>query len=182
MYKYLHRNSQKRFYFENTSYFLTIKTKDNFPFFKEKIFCEVFMENLKICKELKKFLLFVFNLLYDHTHLLILPDKYNFSQIAQALKKNVTQDINKIMGIYPGGANSNSRLLKVDVEYYRKKYGFFQTEFPPFQWQKSFYDQYIRKQRDFDTHYNYTINNHIKHGLSKDWKYNNFGYENLIDK
>ena len=49
-----HRNAQKRIYFKDAVYFIACKTKDNFPYFKERIFCEVFLENLRICESLKQ--------------------------------------------------------------------------------------------------------------------------------
>ena len=52
------RNSQKRFYGDYI-YFITTKTFQNFPFFREEIFCELFILNLKLAKQLKRFKLFV---------------------------------------------------------------------------------------------------------------------------
>lgn len=79
----------------------------------EKILCEVFIEELKICKAMKGFKLYAFSVIYDHFNLLFQPnDKTNYSRILQALKKNISQDINKILGIYPAGANSNSACVR----------------------------------------------------------------------
>ena len=50
----LHRNSQKRFYQENSIYFIVTKTFENFPYFKENIFCDLLIEDLKICKQFLK--------------------------------------------------------------------------------------------------------------------------------
>lgn len=189
----MHRNSQKRIYQPGAFYFIVCKTKDNFEYFKEPIFCEIFIENLKVCKGLKEFKLYAFSLIYDHFNLLIQPgNKFNYSKILQALKKNVSQDINKILGVYPEGANSNSRLHKVDITIFKQnfinKYGINQNIFPPFQWQKSFYDHIIRfhdnhlkKQKDWDYHYNYTVYNHLKHGLPENWQYTSLNYPDLID-
>jgi len=191
--KKLHRNSQKRIYRPGAVYYVVGKTQVNFPYFKEPIFCEIFIENLKICKNLKRFKLYAFSLVYEHFNLLLQPgDKFNYSKILQALKKNVSQDINKILGMYSEGANSNSRLHKVNIINYKQnfiaKYGEKQNIFPPFKWQKSFYDHIIRfhdnhlkKQKDWDYHYDYTVNNHLKHGLPENWQYTSLNYSELID-
>jgi len=191
--KKLHRNSQKRIYAQGAVYYIVCKTQDNFQYFREPIFGEIFIENLRICKELKQFKLFAFSLIYDHFNLLIQPgDKFNYSKIVQAFKKNVSQDINKILGIYPEGANSNSRLQGVDIFNFKQnfinKFGIKQNIYPPFQWQKSFYDHIIRfhdnhlkKQKDWDYHYDYTVYNHLKHGLPENWQYTSLNYPELID-
>lgn len=42
-----HRNSQKRIYIEDGTYFITSNTFNWYPYFKEPIFCDLFVENLK---------------------------------------------------------------------------------------------------------------------------------------
>lgn len=93
-----HRNSQKRYYVEGASYFLTGVTKKRFYYFEEEIFCEVFWENLKICRILKEFELNGWFLGFDHFHLLMKPrGKFNISKIMQFLKRHVSRNINEIM-------------------------------------------------------------------------------------
>ena len=95
----LHRNSQKRIYREAFTYFIITKTHQNYPYFKEEIFCDLFIEELKLCKKLKEFRLYGFSIIYDHFNLLIQPNnKYNISKILHYLKKNSSKNINKIMG------------------------------------------------------------------------------------
>jgi len=105
-------------------YFLTCVTQGRYPYFREKILCDLWIEELKICKKIKKFELYAFCLNHDHFHLLLRPneDVANVSKIMQALKKNVSQDINKIMGVHPIGANSNSRLQQVNIDLYKVQY------------------------------------------------------------
>jgi REP element-mobilizing transposase RayT len=94
-----HRNSQKRIYFEDAEYFVTCKTKGNCPFFKETIFCDLFMENLRLCKKLKGFVLYSWVLIYAHFHLLLRPsDEFNVSEIMHFLKRNISRNINFIIG------------------------------------------------------------------------------------
>jgi len=83
----LHRNSQKRYYDKNYVYFITIKTNQGHPYFKEKIFCDLLIEEIKICKKLKKFYLYGFCVLYNHVHFLLQPgEEYNISKIMQFIK------------------------------------------------------------------------------------------------
>ena len=95
----LHKNSPKRIYFKGAIYYLVIKTKNNYPYFKEQIFCDLFIENLKICKILKGFKLYAFSVIYDHVNLMIEPNnEFDISQVMKSLKRNVSRNINIIMG------------------------------------------------------------------------------------
>ena len=193
-----HRNSQKRIYFKDACYFVTCKTHNNFPYFRERIFCDLFMENLRICKQLKGFLLYGWVLLHNHFHLLVQPDdKWNYSEIMRSIKTNFSCTSNRI--IHPEGAVTSPRLQwvyrdKLDILHYQKR---FNEKFPVnhqfpepclpagrFQWQKSFHDHYIRNENDFDYHMEYITYNPIKHGLPVNWPYvyTNPEYEDLTEK
>lgn len=189
----LHRNSQKRIYFTEAIYFVTICTQDRFPFFKEEIFCELFVEELKLCKMLKQFQLYGFVILYDHVHLLIQPgDKYNISGIIKSLKENLSRDINYIIlnrGPREGDTSTcRLRIRELMLQYqsqFIRKYGQNQFRFPKFRWQKSFHDHYIRNDKDFEHHLEYIWYNPEKHDLIEnfeDYKYSSCNnYEDLID-
>jgi len=78
----LHRNSQKRYYFENAIYFITTKTYKGYPYFNEDLFCEIFVEELFFCQKLKSFKIYGYKVNPDHVHLLIKPHiKHNYSKI-----------------------------------------------------------------------------------------------------
>lgn len=82
-------------------------------FFNEEIFCELFIEELRICKLLKKFELFGFCLLSNHFHLLIRPsEKSNLSEIMQSLKRSFSININKILEYTK--FNESAKLLSRD--------------------------------------------------------------------
>lgn len=183
----MHRNSQKRIYLEEGIYFVTSNTNNRYPYFEEEIFCEVFMENLEICRQLKHFELYAYCLLYDHAHLLLKPGRgYNVSKIIQFIKRHTTRDINYIIN---GGAIRESRLRGGDYEKFGQiikthdnklldwrnafinKHGHSQSSYPMFKWQKSFHDHVIRNDRDFTNHFQYTAYNHLKHGLGEGWYY-----------
>jgi len=206
----LHRNSQKRYYQENSIYFIVTKTFENFSYFKEPIFCDLFIEDLKICKELKEFKLYGFCLIYDHLNLLIHPNKeFDISEIMRSLKTNFSRDCNYIIdGVEnpegPEGEVAPPRLqdfqpprlhpqksfhLQFHMQKYLQnlknqfiqKYGKNQIIIPKFKWQKSYHDHIIRNEKDFQNHYNYTVYNFQKHNLPNDWKYTSLNYEELVD-
>ena len=188
---YLHRNSQKRFYGSDKIYFIVTKTFKNYPYFKEPIFCELFIEELKICKQLKQFKLYGFCIIYDHLNLLIQPnEKYNISNVMQAIKKETSRDINRIILNNIEGDIPECRLHECRLQargliakfqnQFIKKYK--NNEWPEFRWQKSFHDHVIRNKKDFINHYNYTVYNFIKHNLSENWRYTSLNYEELIDE
>ena len=193
-----HRNSQKRDYQDNNVYFIVTKTFQNFPYFKEHIFCELFIEELKLCKELKKFKLYGFCIIYDHLNLVVHPSSdFNVSKIMQFIKRHFTRDINYITGTANAGDIRECRLRGSNYEKYNvfiKKYDekveqlkkeynkkYCQTQIPKFKWQKSFHDHVIKNSKDFENHYNYTIYNFQKHNLSENWKYTSLNYSEIID-
>ena len=195
-----HRDSQKRIYFEDAIYSITCKTKNNREFFREKIFCDLFVENLRICKKLNGFLLYAWVLVWDHFHLLVKPsDDFNLSGIMHFLKRHTSRNINIIMcnismpHIPFEGEDGHPRLRGVDVsiinmifkEYifrFRFKIKYLnQNPFPLFKWQKSYHDHYIRNDKDFAFHWEYIKRNPEKHKLPDCWPYvfTNPEYENL---
>ncbi|MBS3767449.1 MAG: transposase [Candidatus Cloacimonetes bacterium] len=196
----MHRNSQKRIY-GDYNYFITCDVANRRNFFKEELFCELWLEELKLCKDMKKFKLFAFCLNYEHFHILIKPDNEieNYSKILHFLKRNFSQNVNKIMGYVPilnEGENTHCHLrcrekrkpwqIKMDKfviatrKKIIKKYGK-DHDIPKFAWQKSFHDHIIRNQKDFKNHWNYTMYNYKKHNLPDDWQYTGLNYSEIID-
>jgi len=194
-----HRNSQKRIIFNDAIYFVTCKTKGNYPYFKEQIFYDLFIENLRICKKIKGFQIFGWVLICDHFHLMIMPwEEFGLSKIIQFLKRHVTRDINYIFNPYEGEIRESrlrggyyEKFEKLILEHDNKlksyQSEFLQkypnNEFPKFQWQSSYHDHYIRNENDFNKHMEYILYNPEKHGLPKDWKYifTNPEFEYLLD-
>ncbi len=185
----LHRNSQKRFYLDDHAYFVTGVTQSRIRYFEEEVFCEVFLENLKLCQELKGFELHGWFLGYDHFHLLITPKgKWNISEIMKSIKGNSSCDINRIMmpeifeGEVPEPRLQISRLKEIYGNG-RKKFFDLKTQFhqkypkphlipfSKFKWQRSFHDHVIRDERDFEGHIKYIEYNPIKHKMPEGWKW-----------
>jgi len=221
----LHKNSPKRIIYPGAVYYIVIKTQDNYPYFKELIFCDLFIENLRLCRQLKGFKLYGFSIIYDHVNLLIRPDEcFNISKVIKSLKENVSRDINVVMGytfenLAPNVGDTPTCRLRLgehsalsrlrgwkllfaeknfdkkyppkDIKNYKvafnEKFGR-EIIFPKFKWQQSFWDHFIRfhnnilrQEKDWDFHYNYTVYNHIKHGLPADWKYTSINYPELLN-
>jgi len=214
-----HRNSQKRIIFEDAVYFVTSKTHNNYPYFRERVFCppertrsvragDLFVENLRLCKRLKGFLLYGWVLNYDHFHSQIQPnDEWNISKVMQFLKRHISRDINYVMGYnnydhhYSGGDIRECRLQGGMYKYFRpiikkhdKKLNLLKSQFqqkystghpfPKFRWKKTFHDEYIRNDKSFDNLLGYIEYNPDKHGLPPNWPYiyTNPKYEDLTDE
>ena len=197
-----HRNSQKRIIIKDCVYFVTTKTYNNHPFFIEPLFGDLFVENLKLCKQLKGFDLYAWFLGYDHFHLLLKPNgEFGLSEIIQFLKRHVTRNINIIIGNQqhktPSEGDIGQYRLQNDEQFMIQNFDNYvsnlKTQFQTtnlnhnpthtFNWQKSYHDHFIRNKRDFNNHWEYIKYNPIKHNLPSDWKYHflNPNYENLID-
>ncbi|MCK4553745.1 transposase [Candidatus Parcubacteria bacterium] len=115
-----HRNSQKRFYGADKIYFITTVTHKRFSFFKEDLFCNLFIDNLRICKKLKEFKLYAFIMISDHVHLLLKPNgEFNVSQIMFSIKKQFSHDVNRVIG-------ENKLYSKIDANKDKKKDKFFE--------------------------------------------------------
>lgn len=192
--------SQKRIYFSGAIYFVTVKTKDNYPYFEERIFCDLWIEELKLCKRIKQFELIAFCLLHDHFHMMVRPHgKGNISQIMQFLKRHFSRSANWLLEcaqeddirecrLQDGNYRNLENIIKNhDEEIKILKIKFLQKyksihEFPKFEWQKSFYDHFIRNDHDYDNHWDYTVYNYLKHELPKNWRYTSLNFPDLIDE
>ena len=170
----LHRNSQKRIFIEDGGIpacrqagFVTSKTLNNYSHFKESIFCDLFTENLYLCKKLKQFYLYAWVLMYDHFHLLIRPgEEFGLSEVMHFLKRHISRDINLITqsiegdirkcrlrgGVYEcyqSVINNYDEKIKIFKSQFLKKYPtnpYPQTCLPAgrFKFQKSYHDHYIQ--------------------------------------
>ncbi len=199
--KQLHRNSQKRFYDKDYIYFITTNTQAREPYFKEDLFCRLLIDNFKLCKQLKDFLLYGFIIIPDHLHLLLKPNgRYNISQIMQSLKKSFSRDMNNLISFANNeGEIHESRLQGKQYSFHLKKnfniinynkyisqlYKF--NDMPEFSWQQSFHDHVIRHEQDFYKHLNYIATNCIKHNICQDeekyqWSFLNPEFKDFIDE
>ncbi len=99
---YPHKNGQKRIYGDYI-YFITCNIQDRIEYYREETFCDLWIEELRLTKEMKQFSLLAFCLNYDHFHLLIEPknDIANYSKVMQFFKRHVSRNLNIIMGHNP---------------------------------------------------------------------------------
>jgi len=180
-----HRNSQKRIYLSETTYFITTVTENRYPWFENEILCNLFVDQLLLCRNFKGFDLFGFAVMWDHVHLMIRPamGEYNYSEIMKSLKKQFTHNVNRVMGFndlnnqnktsYKNGISQHQfEIWDEKMNLYRQQfitqYGFDQN-IPKFKWQKSFHDHYIRDERDFWAHVNYIKYQWSKHDGDERW-------------
>ncbi len=201
-----HQNSQKRIYVQDGVCFITTNTKNWFPFFEERIFCELFVEQLRLCKQLKEFKLYAWFLGYDHFHMLLQPgDEFNYSDVMFSVKKQFSHNVNVILGYNKPytpseGAQSIARLRGYDVGVVATAEQFNQYilnlrnqfiqkyqnghPFPKFRWHKSFRDHIERNDKDFGIKWNYIKWNPVKHNMPNNWPYvfSNPKYADLIDE
>jgi len=190
-----HRNSQKRYYDKNYIYFITINVQNKTPFFENDVFCDLLVEEIRLAKKLKRFLLYGFVIMPEHVHLLIHPgEEYNISKVMQFIKRHFSRAMNYINGHknrFPEGdigqcrlRGGGDRFQKINgslvqdlirqfdeyVEKIKIKIQANNETFPFFRWQKSFHDHIIRHQHDFDHHLNYILINPVKHHVCEDWR------------
>jgi putative transposase len=179
-----YKNSQKRILEDYGTYFVTTATFDRHPYFKSKVFCELFIEELRIVKELKRFLLFGFCIMPDHVHFLMKPTKCDLPEIIRSLKTNFSRNSRYII---EGDVTSRRLLFEKNnmINHYnyliKLHYELRGKYLPKFQWQKSYHDHYIRNPKDFNNHLNYINTNHLKHNLSPNYKYIGYNYLELLD-
>jgi putative transposase len=136
-----HRNSQKRYYIEGAVYFVTFVVKGRLPWFYDPDLAALFIEDLHICRILKRFRLFACAINPDHVHLLIRPgDDANYSEILRSLKTNFSRNASRVLARRGDPA------------------------IPKFRWQKSFHDHIIRDELDFRNHVEYIMEQPVMHG------------------
>jgi REP element-mobilizing transposase RayT len=173
----MHKNHHRPFDLCGVTFFVTITTYNFETYFADSLFCELFIEELRLCRQFKGFELHAFCILHDHVHLLITTgDKFCISEVMQSLKKEFSRDINQILvGDIPecrlqGKQYSRRFNVKFIVPNFKKYIGG-NCKYGNFKWQKSFHDHVIRNEVDFNNHWRYTTYNYVKHGLPNDWKY-----------
>jgi putative transposase len=175
-----HKNSPKRYYGDYT-YFATAKTKNNYPYFRNKVLADLWIEEFRLAQQLKQFETYGFCLLHDHFHLLIEPDNEvaDISDVLHFFKRNFSRNANRLRDIEdslsPVSEDDHPRpreiFKQINQFIIQNRADPTLSSIPRFQWQTSFHEHVIRDQRDFDNHLHYTLYNFRKHGLPADWEY-----------
>ena len=193
-----HRNSQKRIYIPGATYFITTVTCGRYPYFEEEIFRDLFVHELMYCSELKSFSLYGYAVMPDHAHVLFRPmGGWNYSEIMFSLKKQFSHMANCVMGfntLYdvtiswddrasgaapPEGAQTFERLrgaLRGYRAMFMQQYGS-KSPHPPFKWQKSYHDHYIRDMDDLRNHLAYIARQCSHHGCGGSVRVDGMGGE-----
>lgn len=182
----MHKNSQKRKFEDYSTYFVTTNTQNRYPYFKHKILCQLFIEELILCKEFKKFNLYGFVVLPDHVHLLIQPFGKNLSNIMSYLKRHFSRDLNLLLGYtqlshITESEDRDPRFRAVDSLIAKNRNNIQSLHIPKFKWQSSYHDHYIRNQTDFDNHLQYINSNHLKHNLENNYEFVGYNYPTILD-
>lgn len=171
----MHRNSQKRIYIPEAIYFLTTKTKDNFPYFKDVRLAELLMQEIGLALKIKQFRVFAYVIITDHLHILLQPvGKCNISQCMFTIKKQFTHEANRLLGFNsenPAPHHVGERtFVRLRKYIHDNKNTYAHGNNHPrlhFEWQSSFHDHIIRSDEDLYTHIEYIRYNPEKHGLVK---------------
>ena len=128
----------RRFTERNIPYALTTVTKDRAPLFKDRKFCRILLVTIEYHKTIFDFLVHGFCVMPDHLHLLLTPQgKFNVSFIMKMIKGSFARKINKLAG-------RNGSV-----------------------WQRRFYDEIIRSEKQFLEQLRYMHHNPIKAGLAR---------------
>ena len=203
----MHHHRTPRIYLAGELYFVTVKTFNNQPVFKDKIFAAIFCQTLKFLESRGDFVMPAGVLLPDHFHLLLKPEKKNISEIMHNLKSYTANQINnhrqgrdalsvEIDNHNPGRGRNASLSAMSNHHHHHHRPGL--RAWPstidkinqpglrawPFIkiWQRGFYYHIITNDFDLQNHFNYIIYNPVKHGYaaqSEDWPYLWFDREKL---
>ncbi|MFN5951300.1 MAG: REP-associated tyrosine transposase [Pirellulaceae bacterium] len=142
-------------------YFLTVVTKNRFPYFQNSGACEILKQSwLKTMKEMP-FHNLASVLLPDHFHCLWIlpPGDTKFSKRIGRIKSRFTIAWLRQDGFESVVSESNSKHGNRGI------------------WQRRFWEHLIRDEKDLESHFDYIHYNPVKHGYvsqSIDWKYSTF--------
>lgn len=140
-----------RRYFElNVPYFITTVTKDRMPLFKDHKLCRILMITIEYYKIIFNFTIQAYCIMPDHVHLILTASgEYDLSFIMKMIKGSFARKVNKIS----------------------KKEG-------PL-WQRRFYDEAIRNEKQLLQQLEYIHQNPVKAGLTTnmgDYIFSSYNY------
>jgi len=146
----------RRIFKDGYTYFLTVNTYQRHPILIENI--ELLRESFKVSKQKFNYTIDAIVILPDHFHMLITPQ--------------IATDYPKIIGTiksYFSRHCQQSNNQEQSLSRHKKRYKAI--------WQKKYYEQTIKNEKDLELHLQYIYNNPLKHGLvekSEDWVYSSF--------
>ena len=148
----------RRIFEDGYTYFLTVNTYQRNPILIDNI--ELLRKSFKASKEKYKYRIDAVVILPDHFHLLLTPEK--------------ATDYPKIIGAIKAYFSRHCEAhyyeeLEQPLSRHKKRYKAV--------WQKKYYEQTIKSERDLAMHLSYIYNNPVKHGLVEcgdEWVYSSF--------
>ena len=128
--------SIRRYFEPNAAYFVTTVTKDRRPIFCNAHYCRIMLVTIQYYKVVFDFRVLGYCLMPDHVHLIIRPSaRFGLSYVMQMIKGSFVNKFNKL----------ESRRGHV--------------------WQKRYYDEMIRDDRQLTIQLEYVHQNPVKAGL-----------------
>lgn len=163
----------KRIHIRGAAYFITTNVQNRMTHFNEDIFCNIFIDDMAKCQEIKPFNLIGFKINPDHVHIILQPTgSFNISQIMHNTKKVSSLHINQILHcMFP--VNPYDKFgwppnMVFHRRCFMRKYNYTgHHPFNIFDWQKSFDDQLIRTPEELNGYINYLDLQVTKHNLSE---------------
>ncbi len=187
----MHKNLLK-FNDINYIHFITAKTCQNNPYFKDEKCCLILLEELDFYRKKLGFRILGYVIMPDHLHCLIFWEvdvnpELTISKIVQSFKSHSAKEIlyylqtgrrNLLLSPYSTGASEGSHLPKIGSigqmgswkpslpDYYKwENTGKIHTAPKTKFWQKGFYDFNIYTEKKLKEKFDYIHNNPIKAGL-----------------
>jgi len=160
----------KKYNEPGNSHFVTFKTYQNYPFFKEEKCCLILLEELNFYRNKMGLQIYGYVILPDHVHCIIYFEdtKLTISKIIQSIKGSSARriiDLFSCLGsqehLLLARKDSAEQMLRATPMGHRKnlKYRI---------WQPGFYDFNIYTTKKFDEKLKYIHDNPIKHDLTDD--------------
>jgi putative transposase len=148
----------RRIFNDGHTYFLTVVTYQRNPILIDNI--ELLRESFRQSKKKHTYYIDAIVILPEHFHLLITLDSAkDYPKIIASIKSYFSRHCDKKH--YAHLEQSHSR--------HKQRYKAV--------WQKKYYEQMIKNEKDFELHLKYVLNNPFKHGLVEsvdDWIYSSF--------
>ena len=148
----------RRIFKAGHSYFLTVVTYRRNPILIDNI--ELLRESFRQSKKRYKYHIDAVVILPDHFHLLITPhNAKDYPKIIGSIKA--------YFSIHCDGKYYS--YLEQSTSRHKERYKAV--------WQKKYYEQTIKNEKDFELHLRYILNNPVKHGLVEgveEWVYSSF--------
>ena len=148
----------RRVFEDGYSYFLTVVTHQRNPILIDNI--ELLRESFRNSKQKYNYRIDAIVILPDHIHMIITPElSTDYPKIIGAIKAYFSRYCDS--KYYEDLEQTSSR--------YKKRYKAI--------WQKRYYEQTIRNEKDFDLRLKYIEQNPVKHGLvccADEWRYSSF--------